>query len=75
MITTTESEVVTLSPGDPGYAFQDGFALMQRASLVISPDCPQRVALMITSAIDNGWIQLRANLHRDEYILDRMRNG
>jgi hypothetical protein len=74
-ITHIESNVVHLKPGDTGFMMVDGLALVSRASIEIAPNCPTNVANTIAWAMSRGWLQPRASLRQEEYMLDRMRNS
>jgi hypothetical protein len=72
-LTIQESDMVHLKPEDPGFVMVDGFSLVSRASIEINPNCPAHIANAIAFAMERGWIQPRASLRREEYMLDRMR--
>ncbi len=70
-----ESDIVHLKPGDTGFMMVDGFALVSRASIEISLNCPAHIANAIALAMKKGWVRPRASLRQEEYMLDRMRNS
>jgi hypothetical protein len=46
----------TIKPGDPDFLIQGKFTISRRASIEISPNCPQNLLNTIAHAVEKGWI-------------------
>ena len=51
----------------------DGPLLMSRAAIDIADDCPSDVANLVLKALNKGWIQPVAYVHKNDYLADQLR--
>lgn len=74
-ITSQSSRIKTLRPGDPGFVFQDGFLVHQRAGIEITEDCPAEYMQIILRGCQKGWIKPVANMYDYEYTMDKLKES
>ncbi len=68
--TVHKSRVKTIRQGDPSFMLRDGFALVPRAMLHITPECPIRVREHINWAVQNGYLKCVSNVYSTEHLRD-----
>jgi hypothetical protein len=51
-----ENKTYTIRPGDPDFIIQSKFTISRRASIEISPKCPQGTAQFIADAMSMGYL-------------------
>ena len=54
--TCDEPKTYTIRPGDPNFNIQGKFTVSRRASIEISPKCPQATAQFIAEAMRMGYL-------------------
>ena len=64
----------TLSQGDSDFQFVDGFALVPRASLYLSPDCPTKYQQIIQDCVNRGWLKMTAHMKDSEYTWEKLQS-
>ena len=72
-ITTKESNIRTIHPGDSRFMLHDGFVICPRAGFEISNNCPAEYKSIFITAINAGWIKPVANVYGKELTMDAMR--
>ena len=68
--TLHKSRVKTIRQSDPSFMLQDGFVLVPRAMLHITPECPTNIRNQINWAIQNGYIKCVSNVYSTEHLRD-----
>lgn len=72
-LTSYQSRIKTLRPGDPDFLLKDGFVMSPRAGFEVSNHCPREYRLIISECIDNGWIKPVAHMMDYEYTMDKLK--
>jgi hypothetical protein len=72
-IKSRESFYLKITPNEPGFRMTDGPLLMSRAAIDIADDCPSDVANLVLKALNKGWIQPVAYVHKNDYLADQLR--
>jgi hypothetical protein len=67
--TVSESPFVTLRKGDPSFQLQGPISVANRASILISNDCPNEHKWIIQQCIENGWIETVAVVPKNDPTL------
>lgn len=62
----------TLQPGDPDFQMSNGIALVPRAAIEISNDCPYNHLQILQTCIDRGWIKPIAYMRDSEYVWEKL---
>jgi hypothetical protein len=57
---------------DTDFKFVDGFMLVPRAMLHVTPDCPHSIASAISQASRNGWLKVVANVPETELMWGKL---
>lgn len=70
--TQHKSIVRTIRSNDPDFKIQDGFALVPRAMLHVSPECPQGYRQIIETCVCNGWLKPVAHIRDYELMWDKL---
>jgi hypothetical protein len=65
-ITTTQSSLRTIKPGDPKFMLQDGMVVAPRAGLEISENCSPYFKTIIEKAVLMGWLKPIAHVKDNE---------
>jgi hypothetical protein len=68
-ITAKTKTIRTIRPGDPKFKLNTGMIISDRASIDISPRCPDYYAKVVLEAYNKGWIKAVAHVTEREYIL------
>lgn len=68
-ITAKTKTVRTIKPGDPNFKLNTGLVISDRASIEISPICPDYYAKVVLEAYNKGWVKAVAHCTEREYIL------
>lgn len=67
-ITDLELKTYTIKPGDPDFNIMGKFTVSRRASIEISPKCPNEHRWIIQQCLENGWIQPVATITEREKV-------
>jgi hypothetical protein len=65
-ITETKSKILTIQQGEQNFNIIDGMIVYPRASLRVTPDCPDTVKRTIAWAVDNGHLKCVAHVYDSE---------
>jgi hypothetical protein len=68
-ITDNTKSIRTIKPGDPKFKLNTGLVTSDRASIDISPMCPDYYAKVVLEAYNKGWVKAVAHCTEREYIL------
>ena len=60
--------IKTIRKDDPDFYIDNGISMAPRAGFEISNKCPSQYKLMITEAINNGWLKPIAYMKESEYV-------
>jgi hypothetical protein len=71
--TQHKSNVRTIRQNDPDFQIVDGFALIPRAMIYITPECPIDYRQLVTICMDKGWIKAVAHVTDQELMWDTLR--
>jgi len=74
-IKTHCSQLRTIKQDDPRFRIIDGFVTAPRAGFEISEQCPGHYKMMITQAIEYGWLKPVAHMTEREMIFMGLNNG
>lgn len=67
-ITSYQSQIHTIRPGDSNFQIYDKFTTASRAGFEISKSCPTEYRKILITAINAGWITPLANVTERELI-------
>jgi hypothetical protein len=67
-ITTHQSSIHTIRPGDKNFNINDKFVTAQRAGFEITGSCPGNYATVIVECINRGWLKPVAHVHERDLI-------
>ena len=67
-ITTHQSQIRTIKPGDPNFVIRDGLTQAHRAGLEISQRCPENYKDLILECLSHGWLKPVAHVTERELI-------
>jgi hypothetical protein len=67
-----DSGTVRLGPADQGFSFYQGPIRYPRASMRISPDCPDHVRDLILEAQYRKWLEPVVHMKQEEWAWARM---
>ena len=73
-ITCDEPKTYTIKPGDPNFNIQGKFTVSRRASIEISPKCPQATAQFIAEAMRMGYLIPVATITERERVFMGLSN-
>jgi hypothetical protein len=54
--------------GDTDFKFVDGFMLVPRAMLHVTPECPYNHRQIVETCIERGWLKVTANVPETELM-------
>lgn len=74
MITSHNSKIRTLRPGNKNFNIIDGMVIAPRAGFEISNRCPENYKDLIVECINHGWIKPVANVTEGEMIFMGLTN-
>lgn len=67
-----DTDPVRLMPSDQGFSFYQGHIRYPRASMRISPDCPDHVRDLILEAQYRKWLEPVVHMKQEEWAWARM---
>jgi len=68
------SNIKTLRKNDKRFMIRDNFVMVPRAGIELHADCPQEYKSIIMKCVNNGWLQVVANLTERELIFMGLKN-
>lgn len=68
MFVIKESAVRTIKQNDPRFLIKDGLTVTPRAGFEISIQCPSEHRMILTEAINKGWIKPVAHITERELL-------
>lgn len=71
-ITHSDTKFVELKSGDEGFMMNDGFTLVPRASVNISPFCPDNTKRMLKQAFADGHFTLIAYVKQKDFMWEQL---
>lgn len=71
-ITHSDTKFVELKQGDEGFMMTEGFTLVPRASVNISPFCPESTKRMLQQAFADGHFTLIAYVKEKDYMWETL---
>jgi len=74
-ITSRQSQIRTIKPGDKNFVITDGFTQANRAGLEISQRCPENYKDLILECIQHGWLKPVANVTERELLFMGLTNN
>lgn len=74
-ITAKIKSIRTIKHGDPMFKIPGSIVMSDRASLEITPKCPEYYSRVIIEAYSKGWIKPAAHFTEREYILLGLANN
>ena len=74
-ITSRQSQIRTIKPGDKNFTITDGFTQANRAGLEISQRCPENYKDLILECIQHGWLKPVANVTERELLFMGLTNN
>jgi hypothetical protein len=74
-ITSCQSQIRTIKPGDKNFTITDGFTMAPRAGLEINKDCPREYRQIIAVCIDQGWLKSVAHVTERELLFMGLTNN
>lgn len=74
-ITANTKSIRTIKSGDPMFKIPAGIIMGDRASIEITPNCPDYYSQVIVEAYSKGWIKPVAHVTEREYILLGLANN
>lgn len=73
-VNLSSDQFVCLDDTNNEFVMTDGVVVAHRAALYIGPECPMNVKLIITNAVNNGWIKPIAFMRESEYLIAKLAN-
>jgi hypothetical protein len=73
-ITTHQSSIHTIRPGDKNFNINDKFVTAQRAGFEITGACPENYAKVIVECVNQGWLKPVANITERELLFIGLSN-
>lgn len=74
-ITSRQSQIRTIKPGNPNFVIHDGLMISPRAGLEINKDCPREYRQIIAVCIDQGWLKSVAHVTERELLFMGLTNN
>lgn len=71
-ITHSNTKFVEIKRGEPGFMMNDGFTLVPRASINISPFCPDSVKQTIRQAFADGHLEMIAYVKEKDFMWETL---
>lgn len=64
--TTPENRFKKIRPGDDNFMMTDGIKMVPRANIEFSSLCPDNIMLIISNAMEKGWVKPVAHVKTKE---------
>lgn len=74
MVNVRSNQFVCLDDTNSEFVMTDGVVVARRAALYIGPECPKNISLIITNAVNNGWLKPIAFMKESEYLIAKLSN-
>jgi hypothetical protein len=74
-ITSCQSQIRTIKPGDKNFIIIDGFTHANRAGFEISNNCPKEYRSILITALNAGWVKPIANVTERELLFMGLTNN
>ena len=72
-ISTAQSKLNTVRPGEPLFAIIDGLVIANRAGFDISQNCPNEYRMIILECMNNGWLKPVAHMAAEEHLIETLK--
>lgn len=73
-LSTHQSQIHTLRPGDKNFQIYDKFVTAPRAGFEVSENCPYNHLMIIQTCIEKGWLKPVASITKRELLFIGLNN-
>jgi len=74
-ITSCQSQIRTIRPGDKNFTITDGLVVTNRAGFEVGTNCPKEYRSVLTMALNAGWIKPIAYVTEREMLFMGLTNN